>query len=53
MAEIKSQLETLAYLAGTAVSVADRRELDELLRSTDTKIDADEKPAGEPQTVAA
>jgi hypothetical protein len=34
-----SQLELIAYLAGTASSVADRRELDELLRRTDTRID--------------
>jgi len=41
MAEIMSQLEILAYLAGCAISVADRRELDEMLRQTDTRVDAD------------
>lgn len=51
VAEIMSQLELIAYLAGSASSVADRRELDELLRQTDTQIDAD--PAGTPVAVAA
>lgn len=45
MAEVMSQLEALAYLAKTAASVAERRELDELLRQTETRVDADE-PAG-------
>lgn len=42
MAEVMSQLEALAYLAKSATSVADRRVLDELLRRTDTQVDADE-----------
>jgi hypothetical protein len=44
MAENMSLLETLAYLAGSAISVAERRELDELLRQTDTHVDSE--PAG-------
>jgi len=53
MAEIKMQLETLAYLAGSAMSVQDRRDLDELLRLTATQID--NEPAGTelPAAVAA
>lgn len=39
MAEIMSQLETLAYLAGSALSVDERRELDALLRESETKVD--------------
>jgi len=53
MAEIKMQLETLAYLASSAMSVQDRRDLDELLRLTATQID--NEPAGTelPAAVAA
>jgi hypothetical protein len=43
MAEIMSQLEVLAYLAGRADSVQARRELDELLRLTETQVDASEE----------
>ena len=51
MAEIMSQLELIAYFARTASSVADRRELDELLRQTETQVDS---TAGEsPAAVAA
>jgi hypothetical protein len=51
MAEIKFQLESLAYLAGSAMSVADRRRLDELLRWTETHVDSDSEiePAGAEQ----
>lgn len=52
MAEIMSQLELIAYLAGSAATVEDRRELDELLRRTETQIDS-YSPAGEPVAVAA
>ncbi len=45
MAETKLLLEKLAYLAGRADSVHDRRELDELLKESDVEIDAVE-PAG-------
>lgn len=51
MAEIMSQLERIAYLAGKAASVAERRELDELLRQTETQIDAE--PADEVREVVA
>lgn len=39
MTEIMSQLELIAYLARSASSVADRRELDAILRRTETQID--------------
>ncbi len=39
MAEIMLQLEKIAYLAGRADSVKDRRELDEILRTTETSVD--------------
>ncbi|KKL25598.1 hypothetical protein LCGC14_2403670 [marine sediment metagenome] len=39
MAEIMTQLEALAYLASQANSVKERRELDEILRETETKVD--------------
>jgi hypothetical protein len=39
MTEVMTQLEAIAYLASQADSVKDRRELDELLRQTDTRID--------------
>ena len=39
MTEIMLQLELLAYLAGRADTVRERRELDELLRETETQID--------------
>lgn len=51
MAETKFLLEKLAYLAGRADSVRDRRELDELLRESDVEIDVEidaVKPAGVP-----
>lgn len=50
MAEIMLQLETLAYLAVHANTVRERRELDELLKASETKIDAVEKV---PATVAS
>jgi hypothetical protein len=53
MAEIMSQLEKLAYLAGSAASVADRRELDELLRETDTQVDGETVETESLTTVAA
>ena len=40
MSETLRALEMLAYLGRTANSVRDRRELDELLRSTETVVDA-------------
>jgi len=42
MADLKIQLETLAYLAMHANSPSERRELDELLRQTETQIDESE-----------
>ena len=39
MAEIKRDLEMLAYLAAQADSVQERRELDELLRGSETAVD--------------
>jgi len=47
MAEIMSQLEVLAYLAGRADSVKDRRELDELLRQSDITVDEVQEVAAE------
>lgn len=47
MAEIMSQLEVLAYLAGRADSVKDRRELDELLRQSDITVDEVQEVATE------
>lgn len=46
MAEIMLQLERIAYLAGRANTVEERRELDELLRTTETSVDdsAEEMP---------
>lgn len=41
MAETMKVLESLAYLAGGADSIQDRRILDEMLRLTDTAIDED------------
>jgi len=41
MAEMKTQLETLAYLAAHADSVQERRELDELIRLTETQVDSE------------
>lgn len=40
VAEVMSQLEKIAYLAAQADTVKERRELDELLRQTQTEIDA-------------
>jgi len=42
MTEIMTQLELLAYLAGQADSVKARRELDAILRMTNTRIDSKE-----------
>jgi hypothetical protein len=41
MAEMMQALEMLAYLGSRADSVDDRRLLDELLKSTDTTVDAE------------
>ena len=40
MSETLRVLEMLAYMSSGADSVKDRRELDELLRSTETAVDA-------------
>jgi hypothetical protein len=42
VSETLRALEMLAYLGCEADSVRDRRELDELLRSTETVVDAQE-----------
>jgi len=40
--QIKFSLERLAYLAGRAVTVEERRELDLLLKETETMVDSEQ-----------
>lgn len=39
--QIRFSLERLAYLAGQAATVAERRELDLLLKETETTVDSE------------